>query len=329
MLVQCPKCLTRYRVDDDRVSTASPIFRCTRCHHIFELGLNPDGRLSQETIPPPSGASEADEEESRELSFSFPPREKREEKEEAVNQTPFTLSGEKQPFTIPEENQTTRSWTLPETHPEFQEDLQEPLVSEEEREVPKEERGTTVSLDLYQEKTASTLPYLSLFGLLVIASSLLTITHQSHPRTIESAIKAVPWLSSSLFRNKHLRQGVKLQSLRPSFQTIVGNREVFVVSGVAVNRNPVSVREVQVEASIYNGEGKEIERQVIPIGNPISSKLIRDLTAQDIPFLQKLSPPKRFEILPEDSRGFAIVFLKPTGEIKEFSCRVWSAEGGV
>lgn len=313
MLVQCPKCLTSYRVDDDRVSTPRPIFRCTRCHHTFELGLNPGGGESQETVPPPAAAPEADEEESRELSFSFPPHERTEDKEGAANEAPFT---------IPEEYQATRPWTLPVAHPEFQEDLPDPLVLEEERE-------TAFPLDSHQEKTASTLPYLSLFGLLVAVYSLLTITQQSHPRTIEIAIKAIPWLSTSVFRNKHLRQGVELQSLRPSFRTIVGNRQVFVVSGVAVNRNPVSVREIHVEASIYNGEGKEIERQVVSIGNPISSRIIRDLTAQEITILQKLSPQKRFEILPEDSRGFAIVFLKSTKEIKEFSCRVSSAEGSV
>lgn len=325
MLVQCPKCLTSYRVDDDRVSTPKPIFRCTRCHHIFELGLNPEGRESQETVPPPASAPEADEEESRELSFSFPPHEKTEEKEGAANEAVFTISQEKQPFTIPEEHQAPGPWTLPVPYPEFQEDLPGPLIPEEEV-VSEQATETTPPL---QEKSASTLPYLSLFGLLVIVYSLLTITHQSYPQTIESAVKAIPWLSSSVFRNKHLRRGIELHSLRPSFQTIVGNREVFVISGVAVNGNPVSVRELQVEASIYNREGKEIERQTISIGNPISSRIIRDLTAQEITILQKLSPQKRFEILPADSRGFAIVFLKSTKEIKEFSCRVSSAEGSV
>lgn len=323
MFVQCPKCFTSYRVDDDRVSAPSPIFRCTRCHHIFELGLNAEGTQSQ-TLPPPAHAREAEKEESRELSFSFPTSEKKEKTEEGANEAPFTIPEDKQPFTIPEEEQAHSPWTLPEARPEFQGELQGPPAPEEE--VVSDEPAE--ALPPLQDKTTSILPYLSLFGLLVVVYSLLAITNQSHPRTIETAIKAIPWLSSSVFRNKHLRQGVELQSLRPAFQTIVGNRQVFVVTGLAVNRNPVSVREIQVEASIYNGEGKEIERQVISIGNPISSRIIRDLTPQEITILQKLSPQKRFEILPEDSRGFAIVFMKPAREIKEFSCRVLSAEGG-
>jgi hypothetical protein len=158
--------------------------------------------------------------------------------------------------------------------------------------------------------------------------ALLALTHQAQPLTTERLIKAVPWLGPSVLRNDHLRKGVSLQSLRSGFEKILGNREVFVVSGVAVNRNPMSVREVQIEGYVYNAEGREIERQAISIGNALSSKIIRDLTAQEISILQRLSPQKRFEISPQESAAFVIVFLKPTREIKDFSCRVLSAEGG-
>ena len=132
-----------------------------------------------------------------------------------------------------------------------------------------------------------------------------------------------------VLKNNHLRPGIALQSLRPSFQTIQGNRQVFVLSGTAVNRNPVSVREVRLEGHIFNAEGKEIDRQIISVGNAISAKMLRDLTAQEISILQRLNPQKRFEIHSDESAGFVMVFLKPSAEVKNFSCRVLSVEAGV
>ena len=99
------------------------------------------------------------------------------------------------------------------------------------------------------------------------------------------------------------------------------------VSGLVVNRNPVSVREVRVEGQTFNAQGREIERQEISVGNAISSRILRDLTVQEISILQRLNPQKRFEIAPDGSASFVIVFLKPSGEIKDFGCRVLSAEG--
>ncbi|MFQ5902213.1 MAG: hypothetical protein ACE5JO_00830 [Candidatus Binatia bacterium] len=223
-------------------------------------------------------------------------------------------------FTVPEENRSPRMDATPEADSRFEEDWQSPFP-------PQEERETALALDSYRGQSASTIPYLSLFGVLLLIYSMLVLTHQTQPRAMEIFLKIIPGLGSSLFKNNHLRQGIALQSLHPSFQTILGNREVFVVSGVAVNRNPISVREVRVEGYIYNAKGETIERQDIWVGNAISSKIIRDLTAQEISILQKLSPQKRFEISPEESANFVIIFLKPNGEVKDFSCRVSSAEG--
>jgi hypothetical protein len=176
------------------------------------------------------------------------------------------------------------------------------------------------------DRPASTTPYFVLCAALVAIYSFLTVIHQAKPKALEPHLKTIPWLGSSILKNRYLREGIVLQSLRPRFQRIQGNREVLVVSGVALNRNPVGVREVRVEGYIFSGEGKEVERQIITVGNAMSAKIIRDLTAQEIATLQSLSPPKRFEIGPAEPAAFVIVFLKSGAEIKSFGYRVVSAE---
>ena len=104
---------------------------------------------------------------------------------------------------------------------------------------------------------------------------------------------------------------------------------MFVITGVALNQNPVKIREVRLAGQIYNQEGKEVEQQTVWIGNAISAKIVRGMTAQDISDLQRLPPLKTFDIPPGDSVPFTIVFLKSARGIKDFRCAVIAAEGEV
>ncbi|HKY06713.1 MAG TPA: hypothetical protein VJQ55_00650 [Candidatus Binatia bacterium] len=168
---------------------------------------------------------------------------------------------------------------------------------------------------------------MTLFGLLVIAFGFMTVLSHAKPQAAEGFIKEIPLIGSSLLRNDHLKNGILIQSLRPAYQTIQGNREVFLISGVARNQNPEVVSEIQLAAVSYNAEGKELERQTIWVGNTISPKIIRGMTTEDIPHLQNLKPLKSFEIPPGDSIPFTIVFLKSAKNAKEFTCEVLTAEG--
>ena len=173
----------------------------------------------------------------------------------------------------------------------------------------------------------SIIPYISLFGILLLSFSLLTLIYQAQPAKIEAYLRSIPLFGSVIFKNNHLRQGVVLESLRSGFQKILGGRQVFVITGKISNRNPVSVREIRLEGLIHTARGMEIGRQTISVGNPISSKIIRDMTVREIAILQRLKPQKRFEIAPDGSAAFTIVFLKPPKDIKAFSCQVLSTKG--
>ena len=176
------------------------------------------------------------------------------------------------------------------------------------------------------DRPTSITPYLILCAALLFLFSAFVLVHKTRPESVEGLLKMIPWLGASVAQNSHLRQGVVLQTGQSSFQRISGNREIFVVSGVALNRNSVKVREVRVEGSVFGSDGKIIERQIVTVGNAMSTKIIRDLTALEISTLQRLSPPKRFELSPDEPVAFVIVFLKSSAEIKSFSFRVLSVE---
>jgi hypothetical protein len=190
------------------------------------------------------------------------------------------------------------------------------------------EQGKASSSPAHESSPVSIAPFLTLFALLLLFYSLVAMNHLARPERLENVLRWIPWVGSSVLKNDHLKRGIILESVVAHYQTIRGNREVLVISGSAVNRNPMSVREVRLEGVIFNGEGKQIDHQVISVGNPISAKIIRDVEAKELSILQGLSPQRRFEIPPEQSAPFLIAFLKPTKEIKSFSYRVVSAEEG-
>jgi hypothetical protein len=186
-----------------------------------------------------------------------------------------------------------------------------------------------LAMSSYVDQRASIRPYLSLFGLLLIGFSLLAAMTDAKPAAMEALVRKIPWVGTTVLKNNHLKDGVLLQSLRTGYQNIQGNREVLILTGVAFNQNPVVIREVKVTGKVYNNDGKELERQTIWIGNTISPKIIRGMTAEDIPHLQDLKPLKSFELPPGDSIPFTVVFLKPAKQAKDFSLQVVLADGEV
>ena len=345
MLVQCPKCKTKYKVSDEVVKGAAPAFRCSRCKHTFELELEMPGisePFTKDAQSPDIPSTDTDE--GRELSFTFPPQEKEQFQEqktfadsaakddvhagvgsevhdrwsinasEVKKEEPFAISG------LQKAAQEQKIAVPPERSP-----LEKPVYDVSPSPVP-EPPGNVYPIEPYRDQRASTVPFLSLFGLFIIFFSFAAAYHEVHPQISEDIVGKIPLLGSSVLKNNHLKNGVLLQSLQAGYHTILGSREVFVVTGIALNQNPVVIREVRVAGQLYNQEGKEIEQQTIWIGNAISPKIVRGMTVQDISDLQRLKPLKTFEIPPGDSVPFTIVFLKPTKAARDFSCEIISAE---
>lgn len=348
MIVQCPSCRTTYRVANEVVKGAAPAFRCSRCKHNFELEGAETAPATPEK-PVPSEAAVAPEPQDRELTFSFspPPAAK-------TDEPPPPATGAANPPAETPDSPAPDQWslnpepsnTLPETpftmlaaaaNREQEKIVDIPNNFEEDERafaVPqlKEEQdnpANILAMSSYVDQRASIRPYLSLFGLLLIGFSLLAAMTHAKPAAMENLVKKIPFVGATVLKNNHLKDGVLLRSVRTGYQNIHGDREVLVLTGVAFNQNPVVIREVKVTGKVFNLEGKELEKQTIWIGNTISPKIIRGMTAEDIPHLQDLKPLKSFELPPGDSIAFTMVFLKPAKQGKDFSLEVVLADGEV
>jgi predicted Zn finger-like uncharacterized protein len=337
MLVQCPSCHTTFRVAENLLTKPKPTFRCSRCKNVFVLGSKTVTRESQTT-------SAGLEEDSPELSFSFPSESAHEAAEDQnpsattngpigtpIKSAPGVTIEQRAPrWSIGPEPSVDEAFTLEDakSFAEIHRPMEQTFdfTSERPAVTKHEEAGREATSESSPSRPLSLTPYLLLCGGLLLLFSALTLLYKARPASIESVLPAIPWVGSSVLKNDYLRQGIMLQAGRPRFQQILGNREVFMLSGVVLNRNRVKVREVKIEGYVFGSDGKMIERQTITVGNAISSKIVRDLTTQEIATLQRQSPIRRFEILPGESAPFSVVFLKSSAQIKSFGYRILSAD---
>lgn len=355
MLVQCPGCRTTYRVSEDAVATSNPIFRCSRCKNVFVLGGKGPAKSARQR-------AEAPRADSPELSFAFDaPAPHAEAK--AVGEEVIPPPDIPQPATDPADSEkeildvkdvvpdsagdheAARDWTIQERATErdlsFRTTKAEPRFTvkpEAQRfdkaaepgfvfaREPDVKSGNGAETAAEARRPLSVTPFLLLSGVLLLASASVTLLYKARPEPIESLLKNVPLLGSSMVRNDYLRQGIVLQTVVGRFQRIQGNRDIFLLSGVAVNRNRVRVREVKIEGYTYARDGSVLESHVITIGNAISPKIIRDLTEQEIKDLQKTGPVRRFEIQPDESVPFSIVFVRQNVAPQSYGYRVVSAD---
>jgi predicted Zn finger-like uncharacterized protein len=348
MLVRCPKCRTTYKVSDEVLKGSASAFRCSRCKHTFELDVQSAAQVLQ--VDEADGAGwekQANDEdlklpfETRALEQSTPDGDKasledmrpREEGEVRRDQGSDAWSmsdpgrNVDRPFVMPGNDQPKEPGTELDTSRDFPDDDRFFPKMDSDDESP--DSNNILALASYIDQRASILPFITLFGLLMIGFSSVAVISYAHPQASEQVLKQIPLVGSSVLKNERLKEGIVIQSLSSAYQTIQGNREVFLVTGVAVNQNPAVVREIRLSGIAYNEEGKELERQTIWAGNTISPKIIRGMTAEDIPHLQNLKPLKSFEVPPGDSIPFTIVFLRSTKNAKQFSCEVVAAEGDV
>lgn len=174
--------------------------------------------------------------------------------------------------------------------------------------------------------SGSIVPFVSLVGLAVFAFVLVSVIYQMSPQALDSLIRRIPWYGEAVFENRHFKRTLAFESLVSGVQPALNQQEVFVVSGKLVNGNDRGIHRVQVEAQLFDAEGKPLARQAIFLGNAISAKIIKEMSLREIALLQSLKPQNPYPIPPNESVNFTIVFPKPGSPVESFSCRVLSAE---
>jgi predicted Zn finger-like uncharacterized protein len=167
---------------------------------------------------------------------------------------------------------------------------------------------------------------LGVFLAVVLASyAMLTRALFASPNLCDHWLSRVPLLGS--MGSEHLlSRKVALSEVAGSYQRLRDGKQVFIISGKAVNTAPVALHGVQIAGKLFDSEGHEVDQKVIYCGNVISAKMLKDLTPPGISILQSLRPTKGFTIEPGESSTFVIVFMDPPPQAVEFGTQVAAAQ---
>ncbi len=345
MIVECPRCRARYRVEAGLLEH-DQTFKCSRCAHVFAYeaegaGVEPaaSGLLAPTEIvgtsPPPPPPAPAREEplqperrDLRSLSFTFSKSDDSDrEFDDADEPEPprTTPRARAESFAAREDGDFSFQDDEEERHHDSPSEADEEPAADEPRFV----RGEDELRIQAEEAHNPTRPHLVFLGVLVIAYAIFALNLRNHPARAEKLLAGVPLVGDVLAQDHLLQTKVQLQDVAGAYQQIKDDRAVFIVSGRAVNTSSEPLKGVQIESALYDAAGKPIETKSIYCGNAMSLKIVKDLSSKEISLLQRLEPPKRFEIRPGESAGFSVVFLMPPPSLKEFTTRVVSAQSSL
>ena len=337
MIIQCPYCATRYELDATRMTGPNPMFKCSRCRHIFPA---PSG--GQRTPAPAAalGGAKSRPSSDANLTLPFEPAHSQEVAGSAAGhdltvpetEEEFTLGTEEHPvqLTVPDDSEPE----LPQVHsppltrdaaadePTADAGLRDEDETEIEPEVPKRARRRRTPR---VRERSHVVPLFVFLGLVVAGYGVLNSTLFANPALSDKLIGRIP-LIGTLGDERLLVRKVALSEIVSSYQRIKDGKDVFVITGKALNTAPVALQGVQIAGKLFDNTGAPIDQKVISCGNVISTKVLKDLTPQELSILQKLSPPKKFVIEPGESSTFVIVFMDPPRQAVEFTPQVVAAQ---
>jgi predicted Zn finger-like uncharacterized protein len=293
MIVECPTCHTRYRLDDALVAGKDPLLQCSFDNCLFRLpfaaaaGTGSLRSLTDASLRSSPANEEPDPtQKENQLLFSLPD----------LSTAPESGSLDKTQDRLALQEQEEPLFILPPTEP--------------------------ISFSL-----RSFFVFFAVVALCYGAFSLYLSTNPVRTGTFLGAANRVrlPLVGKLFVADQLFPRKINLINLKGRYQQIKDNKQAFIISGQAVNTAPVTVHSIQVEGRIFNGNGGEVGRKIIFCGNEISIKVVENLSSQEISILQKLVPPKHFGVPPGKAASFLIIFTNPPADIKEFSCRVVTA----
>jgi predicted Zn finger-like uncharacterized protein len=324
VIVQCPYCATSFQLDPARLTGKNPMLKCSRCRHVFAA---PTSKKRGSAAPASRRTAPAADEN---LRLPFDEARWRDEAEPSPP-ADLKISEPEESFTLGVDEEPDEL-ALPETPAEEAAAVTPRAPARHREEEP--ERGEEAEVEAEEEEAAhdprrrgaSTIAPILIFLAIVLAGyALLTRALFASPILCDKLVGRLP-LIGGWGDDRLLTRKVALSDVVGSYQRIKDGKEVFVITGKALNTAPVALRSVQIAGRLYDAGGQALDEKVIYCGNVISAKVLKDLTPRELSILQKLSPPKRFTIEPGESSSFVIVFMDPPRAAVEFSTQVAAAQ---
>ncbi len=291
MIIECPYCSTRFRLDVETLGERHPTLRCSQCRNTFPL-------------PPPP--------EDEDLSFSYDedPQWEESEEEPAERREPEQFSF---PLTAAERDRDPQPTLFDESDDVF---VPEPEADRRAAEPARAGDGGG-GLMAYR------IPLFVFLGLVVAAYGLLSSTLRSNPDWTRQILQTFPLIGSEVKASK-LGREVVLDDLVGRYETTKEGARIFLVTGAARNEHDQPVRDIRIELTLLDDAGNAVAEQSTTCGTAMRAELVRDLTMQQVAILRGwgIKPPEDTAVNPGESCPLVSIFLEAPAAVTELSAEV-------
>lgn len=364
MTVRCPRCGTQYRVPESRLSEPRPVFKCTRCNHMFSRGAErpaarPQTRSAQESrnlsfsFDPPSppraiGEAAADEGGTRTQAGGDDPAADGRDPAFAGSDDATVAEPRRDPAFVsdleherdgrdqlPGARPAPPRWKPPKAHARREEDVEETLAGDE--------RDEAESPLIFREPARTRQPPID-----PRRQARRPSAHRSPLKPVGLSVAALVFAFALLAVILDQRPEVALEKLAsvPLLGRLIGDDHLLVwrlqigdveggIDRIKGDRPAFVVSGQVLNTTSQNlrlievegrllADGVERRRQVVYAANQFR-KTIRDLSASEVEMLLRLEPNRRFLVRPGESASFLLVFPDPPPNATEVTCRVVDA----
>jgi predicted Zn finger-like uncharacterized protein len=312
MIIECPHCMTRFRLDESRVSGLSPLLKCSRCQHIFPLpGAAPAAAPPVQPPPPvepkpPARNVRPARTDNANLSFDFGSDEDQWETDSAGDDAVV-----EQPFSL------TNADNLKGEATSRSPGRDTPFVDETDSDAGQRHpraAGSAISLR----------PVIVFLFLVVGGYAALAGTLYANPGFTDQIVHDVPMVGTG--SGGLLNRQVLLIDIEGGYERTKAGKDIFVVTGYAVNHAEFSLSSIQVRVQLLDSGGSPLHDRIVFCGSTVPRKLLRELTVPEVSVLGRLKPPRTLLIHPGERSPFMAVFAEPLPAVTELSTRVAAAQ---
>lgn len=302
MIIECPYCSTRFRLDVEALGAHRPTLRCSQCSQTF-------------TLPPLADPEDNDPQ----LTYDDGPA-------DDEDTAPTRVSGEKgrsgEQLSFPSEPDDYDPQTSLFGEDDFEDDdgysIAAPEPEYDDRDIEAEEPALTSSIQVK--------PILFFLALVVAGYGMLAWTLRTDPNWARSLMKQVPIVGSEINASR-LGKKIVLDDLRGRYEHTKEGKLVFLVTGNARNDHDEPVRDIRVELQLLDEQGTSVAKQSTTCGSAMRTDLVRDLTQQQVQILRGWGtrPPEEASLDPGASCPIVGIFIEVPSDVKKFSGEVVQA----
>ncbi len=315
MIITCASCLTKFNLDDSRISPKGVKVRCSRCHHVFYV------------VPPPETKEEIIEDfesfakfhgelmEPGQKGAEPPPLGKVEKKEMRFGEEEEEKFLFSEKASIEKTEQIVSPKLAEEEKPEDKVVRPKRMI-EEERMVERERRGPNRFFVLI------IILILLVFGLFYLWTELGSGGKLSP--YLEAPVKKITDLWNSIWGTE--KEGLIVKALS-GYEEKIGEVSLFIIEGKVDNQSRLAKKHIKMKVIIFDQNKNKVAEKETVCGHIIGREELKNLPSDFFKGEMMIKPQKGREMIASSGKTipFMVIFKDLSSQAKEFKVEIVEA----